>query len=49
MAFNDRCDVMVATVVAERDQISAAERFAIDFLNGQRVLRWAKAELGTGS
>jgi hypothetical protein len=47
MAFNDKCDVMVATVVAERDQIVPAERFAIDFLNGDLVLRWAKAELGT--
>jgi hypothetical protein len=47
MAFNDQCDVMVATVVAERDQIAAAERLALEFLNGQIVLRWAKAELGT--
>jgi len=47
MAFNDKCDVMVATVVAERDQIAVAERYAIDFLNGDQVLRWAKAELGT--
>jgi hypothetical protein len=47
IAFNDKCDVMVATVVAERDQIAVAERHAIDFLNGERVLRWAKAELGT--
>ncbi len=47
MAFNDQCDVMVATVVADRDQIAAAERLALEFLNGQLVLRWAKAELGT--
>jgi hypothetical protein len=47
IAFNDKCDVMVATVVADRDQTIAAERFAIDFLNGDTVLRWAKAELGT--
>jgi hypothetical protein len=47
IAFNDKCDVMVATVVAERDQITAAERFAIVFLNGDTILRWAKAELGT--
>ena len=46
MAFNDQCDVMVATVVAERDQIAAAERHALEFLNGELVLRWAKAELG---
>jgi len=47
IAFNDKCDVMVATVVAECDQIAVAERHALDFLNGDRVLRWAKAELGT--
>jgi hypothetical protein len=47
VAFNDKCDVMVATVVAERDQIVAAERFGLDFLNGETVLRWARAELGT--
>jgi len=46
MAFNDKCDVVVATVVADRDQLAVAERFAIEFLNGDRVLRWAKAELG---
>jgi hypothetical protein len=47
VAFNDKCDVMVATVVAERDQIVTAERFGLDFLNGETVLRWARAELGT--
>jgi hypothetical protein len=47
LAFNDKCDVMVATVVAERDQIALAERIALDFLNGDLVLSWAKAELGT--
>jgi hypothetical protein len=47
IAFNDKCDVMVATVVAERDQVAVAERFAIGFLNGDTVLRWAKAELGS--
>jgi hypothetical protein len=46
MAFNDKCDVIVATVVADRDQLAATERFAIDFLNGDKVLDWAKAELG---
>jgi hypothetical protein len=46
IAFNDRCDVVVATVVAARDRIPAAERAALDFLNGDLVLRWAERELG---
>lgn len=44
IAFNDKCDVVVATVVA--DDIAAAERFALGFLNGDLVLRWAERELG---
>jgi hypothetical protein len=44
IAFNDKCDVVVATVVA--DDISTAERVALGFLNGDLVLRWAEKELG---
>jgi hypothetical protein len=47
IAFNDKCDVVVATVAAERAQLAAAERAALDFLNGDLVLRWAGAELGS--
>ncbi len=46
IAFNDKCDVVVATVAAERAELAAAERVALDFLNGDLVLRWAEAELG---
>ena len=46
IAFNDKCDVVVATVVAERSRIPAAERAALAFLNGDLVLRWAEKELG---
>ncbi|HEY1362616.1 MAG TPA: hypothetical protein VGF60_10255 [Xanthobacteraceae bacterium] len=46
IAFNDKCDVVVATAVADRDQLDAAERAALAFLNGDLVLRWAKRELG---
>jgi hypothetical protein len=46
IAFNDQCDVAVATVVAERDRLTQAERLALDFLNTDPVLRWARAELG---
>ena len=44
IAFNDKCDVVVATAVA--DDVSTAERAALDFLNGDLVLRWAEKELG---
>jgi hypothetical protein len=46
IGFNDRCDVAVATVVAAQGQLTVAERMALDFLNTDRVLRWAEKELG---
>jgi len=46
VAFNDKCDVVVATVVAERELPAGAEGAALAFLNGNQVLQWAKAELG---
>jgi hypothetical protein len=46
IGFNDKCDVAVATVVAEGAQLPRAERAAVDFLNSAAVLRWASAELG---
>jgi hypothetical protein len=46
IAFNDKCDVVVATVVGDRERIAAAERHALDFLSTERVLRWAERELG---
>jgi hypothetical protein len=46
IGFNDKCDVAVATVVAERDRLATAERLGIDFLNSDLVLRWAHRELG---
>jgi hypothetical protein len=46
IGFNDKCDVAVATVVADHEQLAAAERIALDFLNSERVLRWAERELG---
>jgi len=46
IGFNDKCDVAVATVVAERKQLALAERLALDFLNTDPVLRWAERELG---
>jgi hypothetical protein len=46
IAFNDKCDVVVATVVGERGFMPAAERASLEFLNGDLVLRWVEKELG---
>jgi hypothetical protein len=46
LAFNDKCDVVVATVVGERELPAAAERLAVAFLNSRPVLRWLEASLG---
>src|SRR5882724_6204142 len=45
LAFNNRCDVIVATVVAGNDPL-AQEQAVLEFLNGDLVLRWAEAVLG---
>jgi hypothetical protein len=47
IAFNEQCDVIVATVVAPLDRLNEAERLALEFLNSDMVLRWARAELGS--
>jgi len=46
IGFNDKCDVAVATVVADEGRLAVAERMAVDFLNSDRVLHWAEQELG---
>jgi hypothetical protein len=46
IAFNDKCDVMVSTVVAEHEALGLAEQSALDFLNGELVLRWTEKEFG---
>lgn len=48
IAFNQSCDVMVATVVAPLDRLADADRFALEFLNGDTVLGWAKSIFGDG-
>jgi len=45
LAFNDRCDVIVATVVAGNDPV-AQEKAVLEFLNGDLVKQWAEAALG---
>jgi len=46
VAFNDRCDVIVATVVLGHDRPAEIESHVIAFLNGKAVLSWAEATLG---
>jgi hypothetical protein len=46
MAFNEKCDVMVATVVAPLDRLPEAEWLALEFLNGDMIVKWARAEFG---
>ena len=46
IAFNDKCDVAVATVVSDPAKLAQAERAAVEFLNGDLTLKWARAELG---
>jgi hypothetical protein len=45
LAFNNRCDVIVATVVAG-DEPRAQEQAVLEFLNGDLVLHWAEVVLG---
>jgi hypothetical protein len=46
IAFNDKCDVVVATVVADRRHVATAQHAALEFLNGDLVRRWIERELG---
>ena len=46
MAFNQNCDVMVATIVAPLEHYPSAERHVLAFLNGEPILKWARAQFG---
>ena len=46
VAFNDRCDMIVATAVLPHDRPHTQEPAVLEFLNGDLVLRWAEATLG---
>jgi hypothetical protein len=46
VAFNDRCDMVVATVVLPHDRPALIEPGVIAFLNGSTVLRWPEVTLG---
>jgi hypothetical protein len=46
IAFNDRCDAIVATAVVAHDRPAAAEQAVLDFLNGDTILNWTQVTLG---
>jgi hypothetical protein len=46
MAFNNQCDVMVATVAAPLDHLPRAEQHVLAFLNREPMLEWARAQFG---
>ncbi len=46
IAFNERCDVIVATAVMAHDRPAAFEPAVLAFLNGDVVMRWAEVTLG---
>lgn len=46
IAFNERCDVIVATAVMVHEQPSAFEPAVLAFLNGDTMMRWAEVTLG---
>jgi hypothetical protein len=46
VAFNDRCDVIVATAAVANGPASKHEPAVLAFLNSDTVLRWAEKTLG---
>jgi hypothetical protein len=46
VAFNDRCDAIVATAVVAHDRPAALESSVIEFLNSHAVVHWAEVTLG---
>jgi hypothetical protein len=46
VAFNDRCDAVVATAVIDHDRPGTIEPSVIDFLNSKLIVHWAEVTLG---
>jgi hypothetical protein len=46
IAFNDRCDAIVATATVAHDPPTSFEPSVIDFLNSEVIVRWAEVTLG---
>jgi hypothetical protein len=46
IAFNDRCDAIIATAVFDDDHHTDVESLVLNFLNDDTVVHWAKKTLG---
>jgi hypothetical protein len=46
IAFNDRCDAIVATATIARDGPKALEPSVVEFLNSEVIVHWAEVTLG---
>ena len=46
VVFNDRCDMIVATVVLPHDRPATVEPGVMEFLNSRPVVHWAEVALG---
>jgi hypothetical protein len=46
VVFNDRCDMIAATVILPHDQPHTIEPGVLEFLNSPPVLHWAEVALG---
>jgi hypothetical protein len=46
IAFNDRCDAVVATVLVAHARPAAIEPSVIAFLNSKTIIHWAEITLG---
>jgi hypothetical protein len=47
IALHANCDAVVATVIADRDQLTTAERHALRFLEGDTAMQWIKMVLAS--
>lgn len=46
VVYNERCDMIAATAVLDRDRTEIVEHNVIEFLNSGTVMRWAEVALG---
>jgi hypothetical protein len=46
VAFSDRCDMIVATVVLPHDRPATIETGVMEFLNSANILHWAEVAIG---
>ena len=46
IAFNDRCDVVVATAIVAHPRPAPLEPSVVAFLSSETVIRWAEVTLG---